>query len=207
MNINGINNSVTSVPTQVNNPKNNGTSSTKSNQKTEPDTTTGVIYEKSNASEKTNEKQTQNVDLIKQLKAEAEQRTSQLKSLVEKMMKQQGKAIDKANDIWGFLASGEFTVDAETKAQAQEDISEDGYWGVKQTSDRIIEFAKALTGGDPAKAESMKEAFIEGFKEATKAWGKELPSLSKDTYDAVISKFDEWGKETNSEELPKSIQP
>lgn len=195
MNINGINN-VTSVPAQTNNSKNNGTSSTKSNSKTETDISSGVVYEKSDSTEKAQEKQTQNVDLIKQLKAEAEQRTSQLQSLVEKMMKQQGKVIAKADDIWSFLASGEFTVDAETKAQAQEDISEDGYWGVKQTSDRIIEFAKALTGGDPTKAEAMKEAFIKGFKEATKAWGKELPDISKDTYDAVISKFDEWSKET-----------
>ena len=78
------------------------------------------------------------------------------------------------------------------KAQAQKDIADDGYWGVNQTSDRIIEFAKALVGDDPEKAEQMRAAFEKGFKAATKSWGKELPSISQRTYDAVMSKFDDW---------------
>lgn len=43
---------------------------------------------------------------------------------------------------------GDFTVDAATKAQAQKDISEDGYYGVKQTSERLFDFASALAGDD-----------------------------------------------------------
>ena len=111
------------------------------------------------------------------------------------MMTKQGVAIGQADDMWKFLASGDFTVDAETKAKAQEAISEDGYWGVKQTSQRIFEFAEALSGGDSETMEKMKDAFIKGFKEATKSWGKELPSISNDTYDAVMDKFDKWFEE------------
>lgn len=160
---------------------------------------TGVIYEsgssentgKTAAAKKTYKQDTQ---LIAKLQADAEARTEQLRSIVQKLMAGQGDAYGKANDMWQFLASGNFTVDAATKAQAQEDISEDGYWGVKQTSDRIIDFAKALTGGDPDKIEEMRSAFEKGYKQATKAWGKELPSISSETYDAVMSKFDEWKK-------------
>ena len=64
-------------------------------------------------------------------------------------MGKQANTYGNANDIWSFLRSGNFTVDPATKAQAQADIAEDGYWGVNQTSDRIIQFANALTGGDP----------------------------------------------------------
>ena len=39
---------------------------------------------------------------------------------------------------WHTLASGSFTVDDATRAQAKKDISEDGYWGVKQTSQRLL---------------------------------------------------------------------
>ena len=38
----------------------------------------------------------------------------------------------------------------------------------------------------------MVEAFKKGFSEATKSWGKSLPSISNDTYDAVIDKFNNW---------------
>ena len=37
---------------------------------------------------------------------------------------------------------------AAEKAQAQKDIDEDGYWGVKQTSQRLFDFASALAGDD-----------------------------------------------------------
>lgn len=143
---------------------------------------TGVIYEKS--SDRT--------AIIEKMKSDVEQRTAQMKSLVESMMKNQGVQIGAADDIWRFLAGGNFTVTEAAKAQAQEAISENGYWGVEQTSERIVEFAKALTGGDASKAEEMRDAFIKGFKEATKSWGKELPSISQDTYDAVMKKFDTW---------------
>ncbi|MBR6697111.1 MAG: hypothetical protein IKL73_02440 [Lachnospiraceae bacterium] len=133
--------------------------------------------------------------LVAKLKADAEERVASLRSLVESMMTKQGVAIGQADDMWKFLASGDFTVDAETKAKAQEAISEDGYWGVKQISQRIFEFAEALSGGDSETMEKMKDAFIKGFKEATKSWGKELPSISNDTYDAVMDKFDKWFEE------------
>ena len=79
-----------------------------------------------------------------------------------------------------------------TKAQAQADIAEDGYWGVEQTSDRILDFAKALSGNDPEKADLLLDAFKKGFEQATGAWGKELPDISQRTYDAVVEKFEAW---------------
>ncbi len=110
--------------------------------------------------------------MVAKLKADAEQRTSQLRSLVEKMMTKQGTAIANADSMWSFLADGNFTVDEETQKQAQADIAEDGYWGVEQTSDRILDFAKALSGNDPEKADLLIDAFKKGFEDATKSWGK-----------------------------------
>lgn len=162
----------------------------------------GVVYEKSNDTEKVTSNK-DNKAIIAKMKADAEARTSQLRSIVEQLITKQGTAFGKASDddMWKFLAKGEFTVSADVKAQAEADIAEDGYWGVEQTSDRILDFAKALAGNDPDKAEEMLEAFKEGYKQATKAWGDELPEISQKTYDAVLEKFDAWknGSETTTE--------
>ena len=144
---------------------------------------TGVVYEKSNSSSKTIYAKE---DVVARLKADANTRTAQLKSLVEKMMSQQGSKIGQSDDMWKFLASGKYTVSPEVKAQAQADIADDGYWGVEQTSDRIIEFAKSLVGDSSKGAESMRAAFEKGFKAATKSWGSKLPDISQRTYDAVM---------------------
>lgn len=158
---------------------------------------TGVIYEKSSSSSTGTNNKTQNAALIAQMKADTNNRVAQLRGIVEQMMSKQGVAIGKADDMWAFLAGGNYTVSAETKAQAQQDISEDGYWGVKQTSDRIVDFAKALSGGDKSKAEELLNAFKKGFQQATKSWGKTLPEISQKTYDAVLEKFDAWVNEEN----------
>lgn len=157
-----------------------------------------AVYEPSKESETSKSQSVnyaQNTELVNKLKADAEAHTQQLQNIVQQLMTKQGQTYNTANDIWSFLASGDFTVDAATKEQAQKDIAEDGYWGVEQTSDRIIDFAKALTGGDPSKIEDMREAFKKGYEQAEKTWGGELPEISKKTYDAVMEKFDKMAEE------------
>lgn len=166
---------------------------------------TGVVYEKSEETAASTAKTyAPNTELINKLKADADARTAQLRSLVEQLLTKQGNAYGAATDMWQFLASGNFTVDAATKEQAQKDIAEDGYWGVEQTSDRILDFAKALSGNNPDKIEEMREAFKKGFEEATGAWGKDLPDISQKTYDAVMAKFDKWAEEANKTAAPEA---
>lgn len=160
---------------------------------------TGVVYEKSSQTDKDTVTKKTDYAMVAKLKADAEQRTSQLRSLVEKMMTKQGTAIANADSMWSFLADGNFTVDEETQKQAQADIAEDGYWGVEQTSDRILDFAKALSGNDPEKADLLIDAFKKGFEDATKSWGKDLPDISQRTYDAVLEKFDKWKNGSTTE--------
>lgn len=169
-------------------------------------TDVAATYEASNVSDKASassvKSKAANPELIAKLKADSDNRLQQLQSLVTNMFKKQGITIGTADDMWKVLASGNFTADADTIAKAKEDISEDGYWGVKQTSDRIFDFAQALAGDDEEKMKAMKEAVEKGFKEATKTWGKELPDISKNTYNAVMDKFDKYfsSKKTDSTE-------
>ncbi|MBE5880771.1 MAG: hypothetical protein E7289_00450 [Lachnospiraceae bacterium] len=153
----------------------------------------GVVYEPSGQTEaaKSTTKQDRSA-IIQKLKAENEARVNQMTQLVHDMLSKQGNAYGAANDIWKFLASGNFTVDAQTKAQAQADIAEDGYWGVNQTSSRIYDFAMALAGDDEEKMKEMQSAFEKGFKLAEKKWGGELPEISQKTYEAVNQKFEDY---------------
>ena len=84
------------------------------------------------------------------------------------------------------------SVSASDIAKAKEDISEDGYWGVKQTSQRLFDFASALAGDDVEKMKEMQAAMEKGFKQATKTWGKELPEICSQTIDAANKLFDDY---------------
>ena len=203
MNVNGVTSNTPVYGNTSAAPSNTTEEQKVTNNATDKTTTNdnGVVYEPSNekAVDSVKKTYTPNTTLINQLKADAEARTAQLKSLVEKLISGQGNAIGTADDtsIWSFLRKGDFTVDAATKAQAQADIAEDGYWGVEQTSERILDFAKALTGGDPSKIEEMRDAFEKGFKQATETWGDELPDISQRTYEATMAKFDKWAEEAS----------
>ena len=160
----------------------------------------GAVYEKGSNQNSglysiNKKSQADRTALVDQLKADMESRKSQLIDLVHKTLSGQidsfGKASDE-NSIWRTLASGKFTVDAATKAQAQKDISEDGYWGVKQTSQRLFDFASALAGDDVDKMKEMQAAMEKGYKQATKTWGRELPSISKETIDAANKLFEDY---------------
>jgi hypothetical protein len=112
-------------------------------------------------------------------------------------VKQTGESISSIPAKQTVTSAAENTVRTESAdtEQAKKDIAEDGYWGVEQTSDRIIDFATALTGGDPSKIEEMREAFKKGYKQAEKTWGGQLPDISQRTYDAVMQKFDKLAEE------------
>lgn len=173
----------------------------KTESKEDDKASSGVVFEPSGKTEDTSKKATYSVNkmssqerasLVQKLKADQENRQSQLQSMVQKMFSQQATTFANANDMWKFLAKGDFTVDAQTKLQAQQDISEDGYYGVKQTSERLFDFASALAGDDVDKMKEMQAAMEKGFKLATKAWGRDLPDISKQTLEAANKKFEEY---------------
>lgn len=132
--------------------------------------------------------------LIEKLKSEQAARESQLIKIVNDMMNGQAGTYVTAtgDDFWKFLASGNYTVDAETKAQAQADIAEDGYYGVAQTSQRMFDFACALAGDDPEKMKKMQDAISKGYAMAEKTWGGKLPDICQKTIEATNKLFDDY---------------
>ena len=176
----------------------------KASEAVKPEKEVSATYEKSDVA---NTKATYSINkmsaedraaLVSQLKADQQARQSQFTNLVADMLNKQGKSFANATDMWKILASGDFTVDAATKAQAQADISEDGYWGVKQTSQRLFDFASALAGDDVEKMKEMQEAMMKGFKMATGTWGRDLPEISHQTIDAANKLFEDYYASKNT---------
>ena len=132
--------------------------------------------------------------LVKSLKDDLDNQMSRFTSMMTQTFQKQGitAASLQGDNFWKFMASGNYTVDAKTKAEAEEAISEDGFWGVKQTSQRIFDFAAALAGDDVETMKKMQAAVEKGFEQAGAAWGGELPSICGDTHTAVGKLFDEY---------------
>ncbi len=163
----------------------------------------GVVYEKSAEPEK---KGTYTINkmsaedraaLVQQLKQDEIDRRSQLSSLVQKMF--QGQAgVSNLSQL--FSPENLKNVSIEDIEQAKKDVAEDGYWGVKQTSQRLFDFASALAGDDVDKMKEMQKALEKGYKQAEEAWGGELPEISKKTLEAANKLFEDYYASKNQVE-------
>jgi len=109
-----------------------------------------------------------------------------LRSFVENLLQEQG--------INTKISTGDRDIDISEidSQQAQDLISEDGYFGVKQTSERIFQLAIGIAGGDTSRIDAIKEGIDKGFEEAKNAFNGWLPDISYDTYDAVMEKLNNW---------------
>lgn len=152
-----------------------------------------AVYEKEEPVKKTTyEKPAHkyNKATIDKLKIQSEMAYNQLRTLVSSLLKRQGKTWNqvKITDV--------IKVDEQARLEAEELIGEDGPLGVEAVSDNLVNFAKAISGGDPSKMEELKAAIDKGFKEAEKILG-ELPEISQRTYDMTMAKLDKWAEEVN----------
>lgn len=141
---------------------------------------------------------TVDMDKIKSMKEETDRR---MLELFKDTAKNTGlKQLGGIRGILDKLAQGEkVTLEIEYTAQdvekAKADVAEGGYWSPEETSNRLLDFAKALSGGDPSKANMLKDSFDQAFKEIEKMFGGKLPDISYDTYNLTMDKFQKWSEE------------
>ena len=152
------------------------------NKKTEVKEQPAAVFEKS---EPAKAGHVYDKNAILKLKRDSEQANAHLIRIVQDMLRRQGKTLDLIgdNDI--------IEVDDTVSLEAQALIGPDGDLGAEAVSQRLVDFAIALSGGDKSKAETLRGAIEKGFKEAEKILG-ELPQISKDTYKLTMEKFDAW---------------
>ncbi|EGO62848.1 hypothetical protein [Acetonema longum] len=165
-----------------------------------------AVYEKSDPSAAKTETTYTKKATLSDISRQVELKMASFRSLVEKLVATQQVKTGQAQGLTydAILAKYDgqlkdffqtLEVDDATRLQAQQEISEDGFWGVKQTSERILSMAKSLSGGDPDKIALLRKAIEDGFQAAENAWGGELPAISRQTREAVMQGLDDWAAE------------
>lgn len=112
---------------------------------------------------------------VEVLKTQAEQAYENLRNIVEKLILNQSKGYKISTEIEKIQLSPE-----EVEA-AKLSVSEEGEYGVKAVSDRLVNFAISVSGGDKSKFAVLVDAINEGFKAAQEAWGGQLPDICNQT--------------------------
>ena len=74
--------------------------------------------------------------------------------------------------------------------EADDLISENGFFGITNTADRIASFVLNGAGDDVEKLKAGREGAAKGFEDANKIWGGELPEISKKTIEKTLETLD-----------------
>ena len=77
-------------------------------------------------------------------------------------------------------------------------IADGGEYSIDAVATRIMDMAKALSGGDTSKIAVLRDAVTKGFEAAGVELGGKLPGICQDTYTEVMSRFDQWEKEATA---------
>ncbi|TYQ16860.1 UNVERIFIED_CONTAM: hypothetical protein Cloal_3435 [Acetivibrio alkalicellulosi] len=140
-----------------------------------------ITYEKVNS-------RTDN-ETIQKLKEQSDRIYNNLREMVRQLLEKQGMEFKETD----------FIQENEKLAFQELDLAEE--LSPENVSQRIIDFAKAISGGDIEKFALLKEAIENGFNKAAKALGGELPEISKKTYELVMEKLNEWKNESLDSKL------
>ena len=124
-----------------------------------------------------------------QLQSAETQRMESFQQMLKSMIVKQG---EKSNLTLFGMDLNVTPADSQRAAAA---IAEGGEYSVDAVATRILDMAKALSGGDMSKLSELRSAVEKGFKAAGMEMGGKLPSICNDTYNEVMKRFDEWEKE------------
>lgn len=93
--------------------------------------------------------------------------------------------LDLAGIGYNGKALGELSSD-----EASELVSENGFFGIANTAERIAGFVLNGAGDDVEKLKAGREGVAKGFEDAKKIWGGELPEISQKTIEKTLETLD-----------------
>ncbi|WGS65484.1 hypothetical protein [Marinitoga aeolica] len=136
---------------------------------------TEIEYMKATYSSLVNKKLKINSNRWKELQSDSQKMFDEFKAWVEDKIKKQ------------------LGITPDEKLEMKEELK-NGKWSPEAVSDRILEFAKSISGNDKSKIELLRNAVKKGFEDVKGILGGKLPEVSEKTYDLVMKKFDKWEK-------------
>lgn len=138
------------------------------------------------------------LEAIKKSRVESKQiQFTQIMSQVQSMVA--GKAQESSFEVnyqefKDFLSDIGYTgksIASLSQEEAAELVSEDGFFGVAQTSERIAQFVIAGAGNDEELLREGRKGILQGFKEAEEMWGGKLPDIAYETIEKAVAMVDQ----------------
>ena len=74
--------------------------------------------------------------------------------------------------------------------EATDLVSENGFFGITQTSNRVSDFVFSFAGEDLELLQKGRDGIVQGFEEAKKMFGGELPEISYKTQERKLALID-----------------
>jgi hypothetical protein len=141
-----------------------------------------------------------NAAVVEGLMNESDDIQAQVNELITEMLRRQGYSEEqvKAGDL------NTVEVDEAAQEEARKLIGPGGLLSPEKVSDRIVDFAVAVFGGDKSKIDIIRSSIDQGFGEAEKILG-ELADVSKVTYEMIQQKLDDWMNEGEGEEEVETV--
>jgi len=90
--------------------------------------------------------------------------------------------------------------------EAKELVSDEGFFGVSKTSDRVSSFVINLAGDDVEGLKEARKGIVQGFEEAEKMWGGELPEISYETQEKTLDIIDKKIEELLKTDAEKELE-
>ena len=77
-----------------------------------------------------------------------------------------------------------------TQGEAKDLVSEGGFFGIDETSARVTSFVLNMTGDNLEALQESRKGLVQGFEEAKKLFGGELPDISVKTQEKSLEVID-----------------
>lgn len=92
-----------------------------------------------------------------------------------------------------------------TKDEATDLVSENGFFGIEQTSLRVSSFVLNMAGDNLEALKQSRDGIVQGFEEALKLFGGELPEISYKTQEKTLEAIDKRIEELTKTDLEKEL--
>jgi len=92
------------------------------------------------------------------------------------------------------------------KSEAQSLIDEGGFFSVNETSSRVTSFVLNMTGDNLEALKESRKGLVQGFEEAEKLFGGQLPEISYETQKKTLEVIDKKIEELTKTDLQKEVE-